>query len=282
MNTRWPGICHGCGREAELDTRYDHGAKALCDDCAEKPHATPTATGLDPPPAVESAAPDRAGFVNAMLGLGMDPIVAVWRESAHLDAPISARLQSGRVLRWDRQRDLLKPDDLVAPILFAPGLAGPHKPLTKTQAMAIVNAVTELVETYEEHDHLAEAREWMDGFARDRPVWERDLGEADSFQSALLELHGFQATPDRDGRPPADWEVAPVVLDPATGRRFARTLDVADYVRQGRRMTISWPALNARLAEIGWKRLEKQLWTPRSAPREHARKVTVRVYGSRE
>jgi hypothetical protein len=31
---RWFGLCHNCGREAELHTRYDIGARALCDRCA--------------------------------------------------------------------------------------------------------------------------------------------------------------------------------------------------------------------------------------------------------
>jgi hypothetical protein len=31
---RWTGVCYDCGRERELETRYDHAAKALCDECA--------------------------------------------------------------------------------------------------------------------------------------------------------------------------------------------------------------------------------------------------------
>lgn len=46
---RWSGECTGCHRPAELETRYEHGARALCDPCAAKPAATP------PPPLREWA-----------------------------------------------------------------------------------------------------------------------------------------------------------------------------------------------------------------------------------
>jgi len=46
--TRWRGTCAICHREKEIETRISHAAKALCDDCATKPHRQPSATGLDP------------------------------------------------------------------------------------------------------------------------------------------------------------------------------------------------------------------------------------------
>lgn len=45
--TRWSGVCHGCKREREIQTRIDHGARPLCDDCASRPHRLPSAIGLD-------------------------------------------------------------------------------------------------------------------------------------------------------------------------------------------------------------------------------------------
>jgi hypothetical protein len=33
---RWTGLCLGCFRTAEVETRYEHAAKALCDSCAAK------------------------------------------------------------------------------------------------------------------------------------------------------------------------------------------------------------------------------------------------------
>jgi hypothetical protein len=35
---RWSGLCRNCEREAELETRYDIGARALCDPCAARLH----------------------------------------------------------------------------------------------------------------------------------------------------------------------------------------------------------------------------------------------------
>jgi hypothetical protein len=38
---RWLGLCNGCRRERELETRQTHAMRALCDDCAAKPHRRP-------------------------------------------------------------------------------------------------------------------------------------------------------------------------------------------------------------------------------------------------
>src|SRR4051812_33121542 len=107
--TRWTTMCHGCGREREVESRSSHAMKVLCDDCAARTHRPPSASGLQDPETQPTThtAPDRAAWVSGVLGLGMDPIVDVMRESAHLDAPINVRLRSGRVLRWERQRDLM-------------------------------------------------------------------------------------------------------------------------------------------------------------------------------
>jgi len=43
--TRWAGTCQACGRERELETRYSHAAKTLCDECAAKPREPPRADG---------------------------------------------------------------------------------------------------------------------------------------------------------------------------------------------------------------------------------------------
>jgi predicted ATP-dependent serine protease len=40
---RWPGLCNGCRRERELESRPTHAMRALCDDCAAKPHRRPSA-----------------------------------------------------------------------------------------------------------------------------------------------------------------------------------------------------------------------------------------------
>ncbi len=41
---RWTGPCQGCGSERELiGTRYSHVARALCEECASRPHKPPSA-----------------------------------------------------------------------------------------------------------------------------------------------------------------------------------------------------------------------------------------------
>lgn len=62
---RWTGPCGVCGREREIGTRpmpeppyLKHGGRPVCDECSDKPHKPPTASGLDEPqlpPATTSA-----------------------------------------------------------------------------------------------------------------------------------------------------------------------------------------------------------------------------------
>lgn len=49
---RWRGLCLGCFQTVDVTTRYEHGAKALCDACAAKPPrprvaATPARVACD-------------------------------------------------------------------------------------------------------------------------------------------------------------------------------------------------------------------------------------------
>jgi hypothetical protein len=42
MTTSWTGYCHGCARTGvPVQTRYDHGAKTLCDACATATRRVP-------------------------------------------------------------------------------------------------------------------------------------------------------------------------------------------------------------------------------------------------
>jgi len=47
---RWPGACQGCGHERQLEQRYSHAARCLCDECAARPHKPPSAISLDSKP----------------------------------------------------------------------------------------------------------------------------------------------------------------------------------------------------------------------------------------
>jgi hypothetical protein len=80
--TRWTGACYHCGREREVESRPSHAMKALCDDCAARPHRLPSTSGLEDPPAASQtvavgpparvwpapmAAEARHGFVGEVL-----------------------------------------------------------------------------------------------------------------------------------------------------------------------------------------------------------------------
>jgi hypothetical protein len=223
------------------------------------------------------AGDNAALLASEILGIGGDPIVAAWRESAHADAPLTAQLRSGRRLHWERQRDLLAPDTLVLPVVLASGLSALDKPLTKAQALTCAKALANLAQTFEEHDERAEMAELIDGFLEGRRVVEEAMGEQTNWRRALLGLRAFRALAvTEEGIP--EWRIAPVLLDTDSGTRYVRTLDVADYIRKGRRLTISWPALNARLAAVGWIRREFQFWVPDGQPRERQRRERVRIY----
>lgn len=46
---RWDSTCQGCGRAREVETRYDHAARVLCDDCAANVHRRPRAGAIGQP-----------------------------------------------------------------------------------------------------------------------------------------------------------------------------------------------------------------------------------------
>jgi hypothetical protein len=61
---RWTGYCHGCGRfDREVETRYEHAAKTLCDDCAGRE--------------IETAAPQRSSGGSWVQGANASALTAV-------------------------------------------------------------------------------------------------------------------------------------------------------------------------------------------------------------
>ena len=68
-----------------------------------------------------------------------------------------------------------------------------------------------------------------------------------------------------------------MLVDLDSGDRYIGALDFADHLRKGRRITVSWPALEARLKEIGWERHELQAWEP-EVPREEALHPHLRAF----
>lgn len=74
---RWAGECYDCGRERELESRTSHHEKALCDECAAKPHTPPSATGLEAPVETSPAKqPAVLKFADSWTPVDLGPIVS--------------------------------------------------------------------------------------------------------------------------------------------------------------------------------------------------------------
>jgi hypothetical protein len=83
---RWPGLCNGCGRERELESRPTHAMRALCDDCAAKPHRRPVAPaelaavagGQKAVPSGQKAVPSKLKVLDVEHMLSTEPPPVPW------------------------------------------------------------------------------------------------------------------------------------------------------------------------------------------------------------
>jgi hypothetical protein len=210
--------------------------------------------------------------VGKLLGYsGDDRFTRAWRPTDSGDAPLTVETASGLSVRWERQRDMLKPGDLAFPALA--GGKGPKKPLTMEQAQGVYKALVLACETLEKVEPLDEAREWVEGF----------LGIANvlSVTPALDAVAEFALLQDfRDAEPltksrhPDTW-TPPILVD--SSHRYIRRADLAAYVREVRHETIGYRALTGRVGEIGWEHHDRQMWEP-DVPRRGADHVRVRTY----
>jgi hypothetical protein len=222
----------------------------------------------------------KAALIEASQILGMrpdDPLIHAWRESEHQGTPLSARTESGITIRWERQRDMLKGDDLLFPVLAVTGLPGPEKPLTKKEAMAAYKHLVTACETFGKIDMRDEAYGWLDGFERIAIEIEGRLDDPASKFLAVLDWHEYRPDPDADGQPVERWRAPLILTDLDTGDRYLGVQDLADHLRKDRRITVEYAVLTARMGEIGWARQELQAWEP-DLPRADARKARVMTY----
>jgi hypothetical protein len=104
---RWPGHCPGCDREAEIETRYDLGARALCDDCTARatsarynsPPSSPKVVPLHPDAwslKPGSTDPDEGPEVDGLLGLAaageIEPVEVAFRQLPDDAPPVVRRV----------------------------------------------------------------------------------------------------------------------------------------------------------------------------------------------
>ncbi len=204
---------------------------------------------------------------STMLGLRPDdPLVHVWRQSPHVGTPLNARTEAGVTLRWERQRDMLKPEALALPVLATTGVPGPEKPLTKQQAHTVYKLLVEASETFEQQvDALDEVRAYLSGFEDASFPLSCDFTDP---AARFLTIDEMKAFPRFDPR--AETVGASLLTDLSSGHRYIRSLDFADYVRKGRGVTVEWAALMSDMAELGWHGHELQAWEP-DVPRREAR-----------
>ena len=151
---------------------------------------------------------------------------------------MNARTASGTTLRWEVQRDMLKPDQLVMPVLATTGLPGPEKPLTKPQAMRVYKLLVDSAETFAQLDERDETREWLEGFGRASVTFEEDFADEHAKYRGTRHLQNYQAPQDSSGRTVPRWMVPPVLIDSSTGDRYIASFDLADHLRKDRRITV--------------------------------------------
>lgn len=222
----------------------------------------------------------KAALVEASAILGMwpdDPLIHAWRESEHPGTPLSARTESGITIRWERQRDMLKADDLLFPVLAVTGLSRPEKPLTKQQAMVAFKHLVNATETFGRIDMRDETYGWLDGFERIAIELEGRLDEPASKFLTVLDMRNYRPDPDAEGQPVERWRAPLILTDLDTGHRYLGVQDLADHLRKDRRITVEYAVLHARMSEIGWVRHELQAWEP-DVPRAEAQHPKVTTY----
>jgi hypothetical protein len=208
-----------------------------------------------------------------VLGLGADRVVRVWRPDASGESPLTAELASGRRLRWERQADMLKPRELVFPVL-AVGL-GPKKPLLGAQAQEVYRAFVGACNTLESLDALDEATEWLEGFQTVAAPLTVRAGSDDAQAFAVLQDFRDVETLASQVMRRSDALSPPVLVD--LTHKYVRRADLAAYVRAIHHVNISWRALTGRVAEVGWEPADLQRWEP-DVPRGEAQHVRVRAY----
>ncbi len=221
--------------------------------------------------------------VSTILGMRTDdPLVHAERPADHKDTPLTARTASGLEFRWDHQRDMMKPDDLLYPVLAAKGVPGPPKlPLSKPQAMAAYKLLVDACDTFERLNPLDETHEWVDGFEGIAVEISADLSDRATKYAATLDMEEYQPAADEYSvRDRHRWQAPPILVDSASGDRFIGVKDLADYVRKDRLVTVSWADLRARMKEIGWEAHLLQQHQP-DVPRKEAGHPKLKTFRRR-
>ena len=224
-------------------------------------------------PGEDDSAARFALWLNEIWGLEeRDPFVSGERYGKHGDAAIVLVRQSGQRIRWTHQTTLQKPGGLQGVLISECGIRPKH--FSVNDAMLIAWAITRLADLRADLDPLDEAVVWWQRYVDTRPIVTGD--PADDRGWRVL-LHRWQQARQHDEiRSPTSPRETFIVIGARDGVRYVRREDYAEHARSMVRGGLSWPTLNSRLAEVGWRqaRFQKRA-TAAGAPYVEARLYVV-------
>jgi len=123
-------------------------------------------------------------------------------------------------LRWEHQREMVKPQALAFPVLAAGGGLGPAAPITPADAHRVYHWLVAAADTLAEADASEEVRDWIDSIASAAfEVGEVNLNDP---AAVFLTLDEAQCAPAHG----EDSQRVLMLVDGATGERYFRTADV--------------------------------------------------------
>lgn len=267
---RWVGQCYDCRRETEIETRYDHAAKALCDACAVKPHQLPSATGLEGKRKSRTSDPVAAALTGPSAPIAGDAasaariladlfnlssvglrVVAARLYGKGSGASIEIDISNGETMTFATLREMMRPQALIAEVAACTGAAPALKQVQCAQALTLARQVATLVEVDSENDI---AREWGRDFLDLADVLDVDMSD----QTQRWQAFDHLAKKDPWGRhiDPHEPAPMPIVIRGHDGLRYVRTLWFERYVKN-RDSSVSRTAIGPRMARVGWHRRGK-------------------------
>lgn len=203
--------------------------------------------------------------------LGTDPLTGSVRYGKNGDAAIELLRRSGARIRWPQQDALHTAVGLQSVMTQEAGVR-PRK-MSALDAMTIGWAIVRLSTLQADVHPHDEIVAWWDKYVESRKAKEGDPTDTE-WRLLLAELQSARAFDEY--RKPDEPRRTFIVVDARDGVRYVSRNDFAMHVRSMHRGSLSWPALNSRLAEVGWQQTRfQQRPTMAGAPYLDARLYVV-------
>ncbi len=250
---RWTSTCAGCGREREIETRLTHAAKALCDECAARPHRKPSAAGLEVPKASRNgtspAADSDRPAAQQLAELFDLPTVGMTIAGADIygsgsRAAVEIKLSNGETMTFDQLREMAQPGLLAAELVACTG-AMPK--LTKPVALKAIALVRTIARTHRTMTDNDAAIDWGVTYLQGADVLDFDLNDQGARWAAFSALAEIEPTRDPAGVPPPN-----MVLRHTDGMRLVRSSWFVTHVRG--MDSASTREIPTRMIRVGWHR----------------------------